>query len=115
MLGVLEAREQAKLELEIANHSGLDAHDIELRIQNLSGKQLRVKEQTLKVSKLESGSVRKIAVDVSGGGVLVDESLAVGLVLDCKELPEPFHMKVDLNALPIQRNTRAKPADVIAH
>jgi carboxyl-terminal processing protease len=113
--GVLESGEQAKLELEIANVSEMDANDVELKIQNLSGKQLRFKEQTLRMNSLASGAVKTLAVDLVGGSSLLDESLSLGLAIECKESPEPVYSKVDFDAQPSKEKSSKKSTEVIAH
>jgi carboxyl-terminal processing protease len=83
--GVLEAGEQARLEVTIRNNSQVMASQVEARVSNLAGRQIRVDERKLKVGQVEPGETRVIRVPIQASLDLTSEQLQVGVSVVSRE------------------------------
>jgi carboxyl-terminal processing protease len=105
--GVLEAGEQARLEVTIRNNSSVSASMVEAKVANLAGKQIRVDERKLKVGPVEPGEVRVIRVPIQASLELTSEQLQLGVSVVSREQMEASKSHFFISGSPVPRVSKS--------
>lgn len=105
--GVLEAGEQARLEVTIRNNSQVTASMVEAKVANLAGKQIRLDERKLKVGPVEPGEVRVIRVPIQASLELTSEQLQVGVSVVSREQMEASKSHFFISGSPVPRVSKS--------
>jgi carboxyl-terminal processing protease len=105
--GVLEAGEQARLEVTIRNNSLVTASMVEAKVVNLAGKQIKLDERKLKVGPVEPGEVRVIRVPIQASLELTSEQLQVGVSVMNREQMEASKSHFFISGRPVPRVTKS--------
>jgi len=105
--GILEAGEQARLEVTIRNNSQVMANMVEAKVANLAGKQIRVDERKLKVGPVEPGETRVIRVPIQASLELTSEQLQVGVSVVSREQMEASKSHFFISGSPAPRVSKS--------
>jgi carboxyl-terminal processing protease len=105
--GVLEAGEQARLEVTIRNNSQVTASMVEAKVANLAGKQIRLDERKLKVGPVEPGETRVIRVPIQASLELTSEQLQVGVSVVSREQMEASKSHFFISGSPAPRVSKS--------
>lgn len=108
--GILEANERAKIKIILKNNSAVPAHDVEVRLVNLAGMQIRLDSNPIAVGRLNPGENKTVFVPLVASANLVSEDFRFGASVKSNEhvLPKKTHF-----ALPSVPNARVSKSDVL--
>lgn len=98
--GVLEAGEKAVIVFNIGNESRVSYDNLQARIVNLSGKQIRLLTSESKVDHLAAYNTVSVRVPVEASERIMTNSIELGLELSGKSLPKDIHKSVTISAKP---------------
>jgi carboxyl-terminal processing protease len=103
--GKLEANERAKIEVEIVNNSDAPANATDVKILNLAGNQISIKNTTLKGVKIPPKSKKKVLFDIVGAQKVYDKKLVLGVYLDSNDLIQPYRKELNILGNPGKWNS----------
>ncbi len=105
--GILEAGEEARLEVTIRNDSQVTASMVEAKVANLAGKQIRLDERKLKVGPVEPGEIRVIRVPIQASLELTSVQLQVGVSVVSREQMEASKSHFFISGSPVPRVSKS--------
>ena len=99
--GLLKAGENVKLQIKIMNDSDVNIHIDQLKVENLSGRQISVKSD-IKVpfQEIAAHSKLNLTIEIAGSKAIYSDRLGLGLSLESHDLRNPFSKLIYLNAVP---------------
>ena len=101
--GALEAREKAKLRIDLSNNGDIEASDLKINIINLSGSQVQLAHESVKIDNLAVGERKSIFVEVKASKLLVSSELSFGVLASTDDLAAPFRQLLKIKSLPLNR------------
>lgn len=113
--GVLEPKEKATIQIIVTNTGASDATDIDLKLDNISGKQIRLPVQSniAKNTTIKKGASRTYNISVSGSSNIFSSDIGIGLYLDSSDLKIPVVSRTSIRGLPNKRIENI--SNLIAH
>ena len=111
--GTLEAGEQAIIKLKVTNHGDGQGSDLNLKVANLAGRQIKLASKALSIGKLKSNESKVIALEVVGAATILSDELGLGLSVSGSNLLGVYRKRL---GIPCKKNaTRDKAAVLIGH
>lgn len=86
LAGVLEGAETAVLKVQLKNQGEAEARDVEVKLVNLSGEQVKVLEGTTQIKAIKKGGSTAVDFKVKAQSNLLSNELAFGITVDSKDL-----------------------------
>lgn len=111
--GVLEPFESGKLEVSIQNKGKADAEHLNVKLINLSGKQIELSETEKVIEGIKPGEKRKVFFDIRATSTLFNRKLFLGINVDSEKTIYPFRQYSSITAAPNSKKT--KVGKLIAH
>ena len=113
--GVLEPGEKANVEIEIVNDGEHEARQLAVKLENISGSQVRLRHSKSSISGLliAPGESKKILVPIVGGSKMYSSEIGLGLFVDSMDLKIPFASRVAVRGLP--NRPLEKVSNLIGH
>ena len=98
--GTLEENERAKIQVEIVNNSDAPANSTDVKLLNLSGKQITLSADTQQSISIPPKGRKKVYFDIAGSEKLYDHSIVLGVYLDSSDLVSPYRKELKINGRP---------------
>jgi carboxyl-terminal processing protease len=96
--GVLEGQEKAKLRVTLRNVGDADASELTAKLINLSGEQVKIENDGVKVSSLAAGATNEARFSVRASKTLLSDELAFGLLVEAGELRSPLRQRFTIKS-----------------
>lgn len=111
--GVLECREQAKLQVTLYNRGGVKMENVAVSVMNLAGTQISLKDSFKNVQSIDAGETETVRFELKGAKILHTAELAFGVFADSDGLRTPFKKRFQIRGLPA--GAISKASNVIGH
>jgi carboxyl-terminal processing protease len=108
--GILEANERARIKVILKNNSNIVAHNVDLRLVNLAGNQIRVDSNPLSVGQMAPGSSKVVFVPLVASANLVSEEFRFGASVKSTEHVVAKKTHYSLPSIP---NARVSKSDML--
>jgi hypothetical protein len=114
VVGVLEARERARIRVDLRNDGDIDAVDLDVKLLNLSGTQVQLEQDSLAIDELSVGEEKHVYFDIKGAKTIVTSEMSFGMSVEGPEVSVPLRQRFAIKSLPTA-DLSAKPVRVMSH
>ena len=98
--GSLEANENAKVAVKIENNSGIGASGLVVKILNLTGKQLLLNRNEIKVNFLGPHQEKIVYFEIKGSEILMSKNIDLGVLIESNDFNFPIRKKATIGGIP---------------
>lgn len=98
----LEPFEEGVIKITIRNDSNFSARDVSVKLQNLSGDQIKISDEKKFVKFLDKNQEIEFSFSISAADIILDQFLRLGIMVESKDRIYPFKKSLIVNAKPLK-------------